>query len=112
MTTSQKQNLILIADELKRLEPQIKQNFSRLSSLASDLLDQNQFKSVKILKWDPASKYCASVTNGIFKQLENCANTRASDVMSTQSPTDFEWSVKCFGSGFRVGIASQLKSEN
>ena len=53
MTTSQKQNLLLIADELKRLEPQIKQNFSRLSSLASDLLDQNQLKSVKILKWDP-----------------------------------------------------------
>ena len=33
--------------------------------------------------------------------------------MSTQSATDFEWSVKCIGDGgFRAGIASQLKPEN
>ena len=30
--------------------------------------------------------------------------------MSTQSATDFEWSVKCIGIHFRVGIASQLKT--
>ena len=44
--------------------------------------------------------------------MKNCANTRASNEMSTQSATDFEWSVKCIGSAFRVGIASQLKSQS
>ena len=32
--------------------------------------------------------------------------------MSTQSANDFEWSVKCIGSGFRVGIASELRSQD
>jgi len=33
--------------------------------------------------------------------------------MSTQSATDFEWSVKLIGDGFfNVGIASQLKPES
>ena len=48
------------------------------------------------------------MTNGIFKG----AHARASNVMSTQSATDFEWSIKCIGTAFRVGIASQLKSQN
>lgn len=32
--------------------------------------------------------------------------------MSTKSETDFEWSIKCFGTNFRVGITSMLKTEN
>ena len=36
----------------------------------------------------------------------------ASDVMSTQSSTNFEWSVQLIGDGFHVGIASQLKPTN
>ena len=52
------------------------------------------------------------MTDGIFKRLDIYAYARASNIMSTQSATDFEWSVKCFGVHFRVGIASQLKTEN
>ena len=51
------------------------------------------------------------MTNGIFKQLHWIASARATNVMSTQSAFCFEWSVKCIGIRFCVGIASQLKRE-
>ena len=52
------------------------------------------------------------MTGGVFKRLNSCATARAVHVMSTQSATGFEWSVKLFGTKyFYVGIASQLKSE-
>ena len=49
--------------------------------------------------------------NGIFKCLDSfAAYARATNIMSTKSETDFEWSVKLFGGpGFSVGIASQFK---
>ena len=47
--------------------------------------------------------------DNVFKQLDYFAYARASDVMSTQSSTNFEWSVKLIGTFFYVGIASQLK---
>ena len=51
--------------------------------------------------------------NGLFKSLENYGHARATNDMSTQSSTDFEWSVKLVsGWNFCVGIASQLKREN
>lgn len=50
------------------------------------------------------------MTNGIFKRLGKLAYALAADVMSTQSATCFEWSVKLVGVGFRVGIVSQLKT--
>ena len=50
------------------------------------------------------------MTNGIFKRLGRLAYALAADVMSTQSATGFEWSVKLVGAGFRVGIVSQLKT--
>ena len=53
------------------------------------------------------------MTNGIFKSLLNYGHARATNVMSTQSPTDFEWSVKLVGGwNFSVGIASQLKRDS
>ena len=49
------------------------------------------------------------MTNGIFKRLDYLAYARASTVMSTQSLTNFEWSVKLIGSPyFGIGIASEL----
>ena len=59
-----------------------------------------------------ASVYRGSVTNNIFKPSDTCAYARASDVMSTQSSTNFEWSVKLIGTWLNVGIASQLKPTN
>ena len=57
-----------------------------------------------------ASAYNASVTNGIFESNGAYAYARAAEVMSTQSETDFEWSVYLVGHYlFVVGIASQLK---
>ena len=54
-----------------------------------------------------ASTYCASVTNAKFRRTCACAFARARNVMSTQSATEFEWSVKLVGdSYFHVGIAS------
>ena len=55
------------------------------------------------------------MTDGIFKR--HCdsvcypyAYARAAEVMSTQSETDFEWSVKLLADYFfDLGIASQLK---
>ena len=53
------------------------------------------------------------MSNGIFKSLGNYGYGRAINVMSTQSPTDFEWSIKLVGGwNFCVGIASQLKRES
>ena len=53
------------------------------------------------------------MTDGIFKCNYDFAYARATEIMSTQSETDFEWSVKLIGDGwFSVGIASQLKPEN
>ena len=50
--------------------------------------------------------------NDMFKCSDPCGFARAKNVMSTQSPTDFEWSVKLIGGGiFCVGIASELKRE-
>lgn len=45
------QQLSLITTEMKQFERQTKQNFARLSSLASDLLAQ--VKYTKIQQWDP-----------------------------------------------------------
>ena len=56
-----------------------------------------------------ASVWRGSVTNNVFKPSNWNAYARASDVMSTQSSTNFEWSVQLIGDGFYVGIASQLK---
>ena len=48
--------------------------------------------------------------NGIFKRLDFYGFARATNIMSTKSETDFEWSVKLFGGRyFSVGIASQFK---
>ena len=45
-----------------------------------------------------------------FSMVGGGAYARATNVMSTQSETDFEWSVKLIGTGyFHVGIASQLR---
>ena len=55
------------------------------------------------------------MTNGIFKRTGGFGATRATNIMSTQSTSDFEWSVKliCKGfPGFYVGIASIFKLEN
>ena len=55
MTTLQQQQVCLIADELNKLERHSKENFARLSALATDLL--SQFKSIQIQKWDPGKYY-------------------------------------------------------
>ena len=53
------------------------------------------------------------MTDGIFKRNAGWTYARATETMSTQSETDFEWSVKLIGDRyFYVGIASQLKREN
>ena len=47
--------------------------------------------------------------DGIFKRNGFSAYARATEIMTTQSETDFEWSVKLIGDQhFIVGIASQL----
>ena len=49
----------------------------------------------------------------MFKSSDDYGFARAKNVMSTRSPTDFEWSVKLIGgSSFCVGIASELKRED
>ena len=49
--------------------------------------------------------------NGICKYLDSyAAYARATNIMSTKSETDFEWSVKLFGGRyFSVGIASKFE---
>ena len=45
------------------------------------------------------------MTDGVFKRNGSFANARAAEIMSTESETDFEWSVKLIGElYFRVGI--------
>ena len=52
------------------------------------------------------------MTENKFKKAGGGAYARATNVMSTQSGTDFEWSVKLIGTDyFYVGIASQLRRE-
>ena len=56
------------------------------------------------------------MTNGKFKRLGDSACARAKNVFSTQSRTDFEWSVELFSTygitSFYVGIASQLDHDS
>ena len=59
MTISQQKQALLIADELKQVERYSKENFARLSALATELL--SQFKPIQIHKWDPG-KYCFKIT--------------------------------------------------
>ena len=65
-----------------------------------------------LLKCLSASVYQGSVTNGIYK-ANRFGYARGAVIMSTQGETVFEWSVKLIsrGSGFRVGIASQLQQD-
>ena len=50
--------------------------------------------------------------DGVFEGDGFGSFARAPEVMSTQSESDFEWSVKIIGKGdLIVGIASQLKFE-
>ena len=47
-----------------------------------------------------------------MRPLDYGAYSRAINVMSTESATDFEWSVKIVGKHhFQVGIASEFKQE-
>ena len=50
------------------------------------------------------------MTNGIFKKNGFTGNARATNMMCTQSETDFEWSVQLvdLGGYLLVGIASEL----
>ena len=53
------------------------------------------------------------MTNGTFKPLDDYAYKRAANAMSTDSATDYEWSVKIDGTAtFIVGIASEFKQES
>ena len=58
MTTSQQQQALHIVGEFKQLERHPKENFARLSALATDFL--NQFEPIQIHKWDPG-KYCFKI---------------------------------------------------
>ena len=58
-----------------------------------------------------ASTFHASVTDGIFKMEGNDGYARASEIMSTQSSTGFEWSLKLMEDYIHAGIASQFKPE-
>ena len=49
------------------------------------------------------------MTNDIFKSLGIASYARAKNVFSTQSETDFEWSVKILSTDCYVGIASKLE---
>ena len=58
VSTSQQQQVLLIADELKQFDRKritYEQHFARLSALATDFL--SQFKSIQIHKWDPGKYY-------------------------------------------------------
>ena len=58
-----------------------------------------------------ASRFRASVTDGIFKREGAWCYARATDIMSTQSATAFEWSIKFMGFNTYAGIASKFKPE-
>ena len=51
------------------------------------------------------------MTDGIFKREGHCCYARATEILSTQSATGFEWSIKLMSDYFNVGIASQFKQE-
>ena len=58
-----------------------------------------------------ASAFNASVTDGIFKEEGSYCYARATEIMSTQSSTGFEWTIKVMGDDIVAGIASQFKPE-
>ena len=51
------------------------------------------------------------MTGGIFKPEGACCYARATEIMSTQSATGFEWSIKLMNNYFVAGIASLFKPE-
>lgn len=56
-----------------------------------------------------ASTFNASVKDGIFKREGGYCYARATEIMSTQSSTGFEWSIKLMKDSICAGIASQFK---
>ena len=52
------------------------------------------------------------MTDGIFKRESNYCYARATEIMSTQSSTGFEWSIKVMKDDIFAGIASQFKPED
>ena len=51
------------------------------------------------------------MTDGIFKVEGHFGYARATEIMSTQSSTGFEWSIKVMKDLIYAGIASQFKPE-
>ena len=51
------------------------------------------------------------MTGGIFKREGAYCYARATEIMSTQSATGFEWSIKLMKGYIFTGIASQFKQE-
>ena len=50
------------------------------------------------------------MTDGVYQSYDSYAFARAAEVMSTQSETDFEWSVKLhIDCRISIGIASELE---
>ena len=58
-----------------------------------------------------ASTFNASVKDGIFKREGGYCYARATEIMSTQSSTGFEWTIKLMKDSIVAGIASQFKPE-
>ena len=58
-----------------------------------------------------ASTFRASVTDGIFKKEGSRCYARATEIMSIQSSTGFEWTIKLMKDYIHIGIASQFKPE-
>ena len=58
-----------------------------------------------------ASTFKASVTDGIFETEVIDGYARATEIMSTQSSTSFEWTIKPMGKLIMAGIASLFKPE-
>ena len=53
-----------------------------------------------------------TVTDDVFKRTQAFAFARATQIMNTKSPKDFEWSVKLIGDQhFHVGIATQFQNK-
>ena len=54
-----------------------------------------------------------TVTDDVFKRTQAFAFARATQIMNTKSPKDFEWSVKLIGNEhFHVGIATQFQNKS
>ena len=51
------------------------------------------------------------MTDGIFKRESGYGYARATEIMSTQSSTGFEWSIQLMEDIIFAGIASQFKPE-